>query len=191
MKRRTLEEMLQQTPFIVTELMDLVSGEEIQQIAIEEFETAKQYIKLDHDSTRSECTCSSELKILQDKLDSSEITIQTLSQKLNENLPPFCEDSFTSDEFTMFYTGLPNINIVKSIFEHVSKGLEANADKKLTLFQEFICVLMKLRTNTANEDLSYCFNVSCTTVSRLLLKWLKQMDVQLWDLIVWPEREIL
>jgi len=122
MKRCTLKEMLQQTPFIITELMDLVSEEEVQQIAIEEFETAKQYIKLDRDSTRSECTCSSELKALQDKLDSSEITIQTLSQKLNENLPPFCEDSFTSDEFTMFYTGIPNINIVKSIFEHVSKG---------------------------------------------------------------------
>ena len=131
--------------------------------------------------------CTSEVKNLQEKLNASELsitdTVKTLTQQADQQLPPFCERSFTSDEFTIFYTGLPNITIVKAIFEHVSKGLPASSDTKLTLFQEFICVLVKLRTNTANEDLSYCFNVSCTTVSRILLKWLKQMDIQLKDLI--------
>ena len=88
-------------------------------------------------------------------------TVKTLTQQVDQQLPPFREKSFTSDEFSIFYTGLPNITIVKAIFEHVSKGLPASSDTKLTLFQEFVCVLVKLRTNTANEDLSYCFNVSC------------------------------
>lgn len=137
------------------------------------------------------------MKALQEKLDASQVTIQTLTdsvyvltQQVNKHIPAFCEKNFSSDEFTIFYTGLPNISIVKTIFEHVSKGLSISSDTKLTLFQEFICVLIELRTNSANEDPSYRFNISCSTVSRILLKWLKQMDIQLKELIFWPNREL-
>ena len=80
-------------------------------------------------------------------------TVKTLTQQVDKQLPPFYEKSFTSDEFTLFYTGLPNITIVKAIFEHVSKELPVNSDTKLALFQKFISVLIKFRSNTANEDL--------------------------------------
>ena len=81
--------------------------------------------------------------------------------------------------------------MVKIIFEHVSKGLSSDGVTKLTQFQEFVSVLVKLRTNTANEDLCYRLNISPATVSRIVLKWLKQMDIRLQHLIFWPDRDAL
>ena len=52
-------------------------------------------------------------------------------------------------------------------------------------------VMLKLRLSSPIEDLSYHFGVAVSTVSRILLKWLKQMDLRLQDLIIWPEREEL
>ena len=41
------------------------------------------------------------------------------------------------------------------------------------------------------EYLAYRFGVSLSTVSRIFLKWLKQMDLRLSNLILWPDREAL
>jgi len=41
------------------------------------------------------------------------------------------------------------------------------------------------------EYLAYCFGVSPSTVSRIFLKWLKQMDLRLSNLILWPDHEAL
>ena len=62
---------------------------------------------------------------------------------------------------------------------------------KLLLFQEYVRVLLKLRTNAANEDLAYHFSVSCATISRIIRKWLPQMDRRMDSLIFWPERDAL
>ena len=62
-------------------------------------------------------------------------------------------------------------------------GLPSDGITKLSQFQEFVCVLVKLRTNAANEDLCYRSNISPATVSRILLKCLKRMDIRLQELI--------
>jgi len=54
---------------------------------------------------------------------------------------------------------------VKSVFIHCSKGMNQDRNVKLTLFQEFICTLIKLRMNAIMGDLGYCFNVSNATIS--------------------------
>ena len=61
----------------------------------------------------------------------------------------------------------------------------------LSLFQEFIIVLMKLRLNVPLQDLAYRFDISLSTVSRILSAWMTVMDVRLSPLISWPEREDL
>ena len=68
-----------------------------------------------------------------------------------------------------FYTGLPNITIVKCIFEHSSKGLSQEGGNKLALFKN-LCILMKLRTNAVINDLVYQFNVSNARI--LLSSWM-------------------
>ena len=94
-------------------------------------------------------------------------------------------------EYTKFYAGLPNFRLVKAVFNHVSKGLPPEGATKLSYFQEFMCLLIKLRTNVQNEKLVHRFNVSPATISRIILKWLKKMDTRLSGLIFWPDREAL
>ena len=61
----------------------------------------------------------------------------------------------------------------------------------LDRFQEFVIVLMKLRLNMPLQDLAYRFKVSHCTVSRIFSSWLVVMDIRLFPLISWPEREQL
>ena len=51
--------------------------------------------------------------------------------------------------------------------------------------------MVKLRLDTPLRDLAYRFDVSLSTISRILLKWLTAMDVRLQPLVLWPEREAL
>ena len=97
------------------------------------------------------------------------------------------------DDFVKVHTGLPNAKVVKAVFEHVSKTLPLPSDgvTKLSPFQEFMCILLKLRMNTSHEYLAYRFGISPSTVSRIFLKWLKQMDLRLSNLIMWPDRDAL
>ena len=81
--------------------------------------------------------------------------------------------------------------MLKATFEHVHNTLPGEQSTKLTPFQEFVCTMIKLSINTPIEDLGYRFGISTSTVSRVILKWLRQMDVQLRDLIYWPDREAL
>ena len=79
-----------------------------------------QYIKIESpDSEKTQCACSTEIKALQDELSSSKHALHSLTQQLSVHLLPFCEESFKSDDFTRFYTGLPNITIAKCIFQCV------------------------------------------------------------------------
>ena len=105
--------------------------------------------------------------------------------------PAFSEQSLVDDNYVHFYTGLPNAKVLKSVFDHVVKTLPVERSTKLSPFQEFMVVMLKLRLSSPIEDLSYRFGVAVSTVSRILLKWLKQMDLRLQDLIIWPEREEL
>ena len=108
-----------------------------------------------------------------------------LSQK------PFTEDYFAGDdEKVKFYTGLPSFDILKTTFEFI-KPFVTRRCLTLTLFQEFILVLMKLRLDVPFQDLAYRFDISLSTVSRIFLAWMIVMDMRLSPLINWPEREDL
>lgn len=96
---------------------------------------------------------------------------------------PFCEESLENDDTTKFNTGLSFLKVVKAVFEHVSKILPLDMITKLSPFQEFMCVLIKLRLNSLIEDLTFRFRISLSTVSRIFLKWLTQMDIRLQSLI--------
>ena len=62
---------------------------------------------------------------------------------------------------------------------------------KLKPFQEFICVLMKLRLNCPMQDLAYRFKVSVSTISRIFFKWITVMQNRLYHLILRPDRDAL
>ena len=137
------------------------------------------------------CKCSNQIKGLNEDLAGCHTTIENLSAKLKLQLPPFSEESFKSDESVVFYTSLPNIKVLKTIFDHVVETMPMEATCKLAPFQEFMCTLLKLRLNSPIQDLASHFDISKATVSRIILKWLIQMDIRLQGLIIWPDRESL
>ena len=135
--------------------------------------------------SEGKCNCISEIKALKEELTTCCNTIDHLSMKLKEQLPPFCEESLRDDTSVLFHTGLPNLKILKAIFDHVLQTLPNEGISKLTPFQEFICTMLKLRLNTPLQGLAYQFGISKATVSRILiLKWFTQMDTRLQDLII-------
>ncbi|XP_068697351.1 uncharacterized protein [Montipora capricornis] len=104
---------------------------------------------------------------------------------------PFDKNYFKEDNGKVsFYTGLPTFEVLEATFNHVAPHVKRRT-QSLSLFQEMVMVLMKLRLNVPNQDLAYRFGVSMSTVSRTFAHWLVIMDVRLSPLIRWPEREEL
>ena len=55
-----------------------------------------------------------------------------LTEQATEPLPPFCEESFVSDDFAGAHAGLPNLGILKATFDCVSRTLPADKATKLS-----------------------------------------------------------
>ena len=103
----------------------------------------------------------------------------------------FTEECFSTkdDAFITFYTGLPNFYVLKVVFDFVVPPITRT--HKLNNFQEFLVVMLKLRLNCFCEDLAYRFDVSVSTISRILHRWIRHMDERLSRLIFWPDRDSL
>ncbi|XP_065912378.1 uncharacterized protein [Dysidea avara] len=137
------------------------------------------------------CKCQSEIAALRAELSKCYATIDELTLKVQQlSVPPFSEETLDSDE-VLFYTGLPNFKVLKAIYDHVVNTFPVDGYCSLSLFQQFMCTILKLRFNDPIQHLAYQFNVSKATVSRILSKWLTQMDIRLQDLIIWPDRDSL
>ena len=72
-------------------------------------------------------------------------TIKNITMKIK---PPSSEQTFVSDDYVKFYTGLPNITILKAVFDHVLPAVSVSDSSKLMPFQEYVAVLMKFRLNS-------------------------------------------
>ena len=92
-----------------------------------------------------------------------------------------------NDAKTKFYTGLPTYHIFMVVFNFLYPFV--NRPTKLSLMDEFLLVMMKLRLNLLTEDLAHRFGVSISTVSRIFHKWLDVMYVRLSKCIRWPAKE--
>ena len=123
------------------------------------------------------------------ELNSAYETIRTLEDTVSR-ITPFTESYMENagDKFVQHYTGLPNFRMLKGVIEFVAPK---DQNTKLCSFQEFMVTVIKLRHNPSSQDLAYRCDVSSSTVSRILLKWLTAMYVRLKSMIVWPERDHL
>ena len=130
-----------------------------------------------------------DVSLLRSSLNDAYLEIHQLKEKVT-HLTPFTEASMKDkpDEFIQHYTGLPNFAVLKTIYDFIAPSQHRG---KLAPFQEYLVTLIKLRLNSSIQDISYRFDVSTSTISRILLKWLTIMDVHLSRLILWPERQDL
>ena len=146
------------------DLVQVVIEEECKLLCTEQIEIGLQYVKVN--AVTSECDCSKSVKELQDQLADCTKTIDELSKQTTPPLPPFCEEKFVSDNFTLTHTGLSNFfKVLKAVFNHVNKTLPSDRVTKLSCFQEFVCVILKLRMNLSNKLLGYNFGVSASMIS--------------------------
>ena len=82
---------------------------------------------------------------LQDDLARCHCTIDKLSLQIKQMSTPFgSEEAFFSDEKVLLLTGFPNFKIFKAVYNHVEATMPVEGTGKLSLFQRFICSLMKL-----------------------------------------------
>ena len=90
-----------------------------------------------------------------------------------------------------YYTGLPSFPVLMALFNFVGGSVEVTNRSALSLFQQLMLVLMKLRINFGDQDLAFRFGVNQSTISRCISKWVNVLYVHLKPLIKWPERDQL
>ena len=116
---------------------------------------------------------------------------------------------------TRLYTGLPNKAAFSDLYRHVSHKasimrywqgdrkekpaatrsykktpVKTGAKRKLTLKEELLIVLMKLRLGFLNEVLGDIFGVSSSSVSIIFNTWIKLLSQELRPLVFYPDKFI-
>ena len=175
---------------IIDDTKDIVGTEESTSVGKEDAQEVMLKEGMKTKATQTELT-SSTVTSIQEELSKCHSIIQDMTIALVQSVPCFCMESLQKEDTVRFYTGLPNFQILKAVFDHVVQSQLISMSQKLTPFQEFMLVMVKLRLNCASQDLAYRFRISTTTVSRILLKWLTIMDIRLKSLIFWPDRDAL
>ena len=95
------------------------------------------------------------------------------------------------NEMVSFLTGIPNHLLLMSVFSFLADSISQTHRNCLTIFQEFLLTMMRLRLNLTFQDLAYRFNISTSTASSIFDKWIVVMARELKFLIKWPDREVL
>ena len=136
------------------------------QIVKEEMEA--EYVRF----AETKCAYATKISSLQDDLAKCYSTIDKLSLNIKQLSIPFgskealsSEGALDSGEKVSLFTGLPNFKILKAIYDHVVATIPIEGTGKLSLFQQFICSLMKLRLNCPGQFLACLFDVSVASVS--------------------------
>lgn len=98
-------------------------------------------------------------------------------------------DSAKASDAVKFYTGLPSYARFMAVFNFVSAPLNEHQNSTLSLFQQFLMTMIKLRLNLSDQDIAYRFGVSQPTVSKTFRKWINLMYIRLKPIIKWPSHE--
>ena len=101
-------------------------------------------------------------------------------------------DLSNDDKKTRFYTGMANWATFLVIFNLCKPAVELFKVHSLSLEDQLILTLMRLRLNLHEQDLAYRFSISQSTVSTYITKWIDVMYVRLArNFMLWPGREEL
>ncbi|KAJ8977271.1 hypothetical protein NQ317_003973 [Molorchus minor] len=91
------------------------------------------------------------------------------------------------DNFTLYYTGLPEFKYVKCIYDAIETYLPSIS--AIPKFSQLILTLIKLRLNTPFKDLGFRFHIHHTTAARIFYRTIDILYYRLKSCIIWPERE--
>ena len=131
----------------------------------------------------------------------------------------FTVDNFTSDEDITFYTGFPsydvfmatnnylnpgqngeNIRFWRSVSNDVDPeyyetepelGVGPGRPRTLNAKEEFFLVMCRLRQGFPERHLGHLFDISQSTVSRIVISWVNFMYLRSGQLNIWPSRKVV
>ena len=79
----------------------------------------------------------------------------------------------------------------KHLFEESFLRKRTGPSRKLTLEQEFLLTMMRLRVGLLVEDLAFRFEVSSGLVASIFFTWVRLMTREFEPLIVWADRDVI
>ncbi|XP_064185972.1 THAP domain-containing protein 5-like [Anguilla rostrata] len=122
--------------------------------------------------------------LLEKKLESQE------KRQQDQMISSLSDFILSDDKRTHFYTGLPSASVFFTLLTYLTTTWNASSTI-LTLPEQFLVVLMKLRLGLTHQDLAFRFRVSCGTVSNIFHEWLEVMAKELQCLVRWPSRKYI
>ena len=131
----------------------------------------------------------------------------TSQQKKGLHRRGFITEITKSDANCFRYTGIPNVELLHEIFNWVSpaaqtvklwdgqyKFVPGNGGltrKAMSLFDEYLVTLVRLRRGYDVEHMAYLFAVSKSQISRIFITWVNLLYQCLQPLLKWPSRDLL
>ncbi len=94
------------------------------------------------------------LEKMKEELERNKCVIEDLHTLVSVHKATFSEEYLANDDIVRFYTGLPNLKVLKAVFDLVKSCVPMNDPAKLTRFQEFIATIAKLRLNCPSSTRS-------------------------------------
>lgn len=145
-------------------------------------------------------------ELLQQEIEKLKLEVQLLKNAQEQIGAVFDIDRFkNNDKDISFYTGFPNYETMKLCFSILEPNLcNINYGKykkchdsdipgrprKLSKWQEFTIVLMRIRLGLFARDLAHRFGISESTVSTVFRAWVTFMRAELEPVcIIWPPKE--
>ena len=153
---------------------------------------------------RSESSISSPLQSEEETGESQNIEVDALKEEIEklrgeltkkEQLLKNAQVSFPSYKYLktnskkfLYYTGIA-ADIFEVIFNFLCDYITKDARQKLSLQDQLLLALMKLRLNLQFETLADLFKVSKSTVGNIFWTWVNAIYSNLSFLIAWPDHE--
>ena len=70
-------------------------------------------------------------------------------------------------------------------------GAPPSRTHKLSVEDEFLLTMMKLRLGLFNKDIAMRFGISVSTVSKIFMTWINLMYIRLGSLKIFPHRNVI
>ena len=178
-------------------------------------ESSHENIKSEDDMSPNDKSCQTDLS--GEDIDELIKTKNKLSEELkNESKLKrtlFMKEVTKNDTSVNFYTGIPSVACLMTLFNLVQPqaskmrywdGDKANRPKNyqryqktekpgrkrtMTLFEEFVLTLVRLRLGLLRTHLSHIFGVSESQISKVFITWITFLCHELKSFIIWPTKE--
>ena len=123
--------------------------------------------------------------------------VDAVTQTDTEELAPICVERYADNDAVIhMYTGLETF--AKFMFVLASLGQAAAqltyrwGDRpKMSIENQFLMMLIKLRMYKSNEELAVCFKTSTNTVANIVFTWINFAYHQWKEIDIWPVKELV